>query len=96
MSDATFTFRVDKTLKSQFGKAAKARDRTGAQLLRDFMRSYVSERQEASEDDGWLRQQVKLGRDAANAGEVISAKEVEAEAAAWRRATKRKLAGARQ
>ena len=36
MSDATFTFRVDESLKDEFSSAAKARDRTGAQLLRDF------------------------------------------------------------
>ena len=41
MSDATFTFRVDEGLKAEFANAAKIRDRTGAQLLRDFMRSYV-------------------------------------------------------
>ena len=38
MSEATFTFRVDQTLKNAFSTAAKAHDRTGAQLLRDFMR----------------------------------------------------------
>jgi hypothetical protein len=37
MSDATFTFRVDEALRSEFAQAAKARDRTGAQLLRGFM-----------------------------------------------------------
>ncbi|MBW7902583.1 MAG: hypothetical protein H3C26_13970 [Rhodocyclaceae bacterium] len=30
MSEATFTFRVDETLKNDFATAAKARDRTGA------------------------------------------------------------------
>jgi len=40
MSEATFTFRVDESLKSQFTTAAKDRDRTGAQLLRDFMRDF--------------------------------------------------------
>ena len=38
---ATFTFRVDENLKTEFATAAKSRDRTGAQLLRDFMREYV-------------------------------------------------------
>ena len=41
MSEATFTFRVDEALKNDFTSAAKARDRTGAQLLRDFMREFV-------------------------------------------------------
>ena len=42
MSDATFTFRVDESLKKTFASAAKSHDRTGAQLLRDFMRDYVA------------------------------------------------------
>jgi len=47
MSEATFTFRVDETLKNEFATAAKARDRTGAQLLRDFMREFVRQQQSA-------------------------------------------------
>src|SRR5690606_12584350 len=58
MSDATFTFRVDEELKSRFAEAAKARDRTGAQLLRDFMRDFVA-RQEAAQYDTWFREQVQ-------------------------------------
>jgi len=48
MSEATFTFRVDETLKNEFATAAKARDRTGAQLLRDFMREFVRQQQDAA------------------------------------------------
>ncbi len=59
MSEATFTFRVDETLKSEFASAAKARDRTGAQLLRDFMRDFVRQQQEATEHDTWFRRQVQ-------------------------------------
>jgi len=61
MSEATFTFRVDDALKSEFAQAAKARDRTGAQLLRDFMRDFVRQQQEAAEHDVWLRRQVQMG-----------------------------------
>ncbi|WP_416137206.1 CopG family ribbon-helix-helix protein [Halomonas sp. HK25] len=93
MSDATFTFRVDDALKAEFSQAAKAMDRTGAQLLRDFMRDFVRQQQEAAEHDAWFRRQVQVGLDSANAGDVISADEVEAEAAAWRAATQRKLTG---
>ena len=91
MSDATFTVRVDERLKTEFSTAAKSRDRTGAQLLRDFMREYVRE-QEAAEHDEWFRQQVQVGLDSANAGDVIPAAEVEAEAEAWRAETRRKMA----
>lgn len=92
MSEATFTFRVDEELKNSFSSAAKARDRTGAQLLRDFMRDFVRQQQEVAEHDAWFRSQVQAGLDAANAGELIAAEEVEAEAATWRAETRRKLA----
>jgi predicted transcriptional regulator len=93
MSEATFTFRVDEGLKDQFSTAAKSRDRTGAQLLRDFMRDFVKQQQEASEHDVWFRREVQIGIDAADAGAVVSAEEVEAEAQAWRAETRRKMAG---
>jgi len=93
MADATFTFRVNDELKAQFTNAAKARDRTGAQLLRDFMRDYVKRQEETSEDDAWFRRQVQIGIDQANAGRLIPAEEVEAEFAARRTATRQKLAG---
>jgi len=95
MSEATFTFRVDETLKEQFTGAAKARDRTGAQLLRDFMRDFVRQQQEAAEHDTWFRRQVQVGLDEANAGDLVSADEVEAEAVIWREETRRKLGPAK-
>lgn len=92
MSEATFTFRVDEALKSDFTSAARARDRTGAQLLRDFMRSFVQQQTQAAEHDAWFREQVQIGIDAAKAGEVLSTDEVDAEAQAWRTETRRKMA----
>lgn len=94
MSEATFTFRVDEELKDEFSIAAKSRDRTSAQLLRDFMRDFVKQQQEATEYDSWFRREVQIGLDAANAGDVVSAEEVEAEAIAWRAETRRKMASA--
>ncbi len=94
MSEATFTFRVEKQLKNEFSLAAKSRDRSGAQLLRDFMRDFIRQQQEAAEHDAWFRRQVQAGLDAANTGDVISAEVVEAEAAAWRAKTRRKMADA--
>lgn len=93
MTEATFTFRVDENLKADFSKAAKDKDRSGAQLLRDFMRDFVRQQREAVEHDAWFRREVQAGIDAANAGDVIPADEVEAEAAAWRAETRRKLSG---
>ncbi len=91
MNEATFTFRVDEALKNEFATAAKARDRTGAQLLRDFMRDFVRQQQEATEHDAWFRRQVKIGLDSANTGNLVSAEEVEAEFTARRAATRRRL-----
>ena len=91
MSDATFTFRVDESLKAEFSSAAKARDRTGAQLLRDFMRDFVKQQQESAEHDAWFRRQVQVGLDSANAGRLVAAEDVEAEFAARRDETRRKL-----
>ena len=91
MSEATFTFRVDEALKAEFSSAAKSRDRNAAQLLRDFMRDFVRQQQEVSEHDAWFRRQVQIGLDAANAGQLIPAEEVEAQFAAKRAATRRRL-----
>jgi len=94
MNEATFTFRVDETLKNQFATAAKSRDRTSAQLMRDFMRDFVRQQQEAAAHDAWFRLQIQTGLDAANTGDVVSAEEVEDEAMAWRAKIQRKLTGA--
>ena len=91
MSEATFTFRVDEALKSEFFSAAKNRDRKAAQLLRDFMRDFVRQQREAAEHDAWLRRQVQIGVDSANAGHLIPASEVEAKFAARRSETRRRL-----
>lgn len=91
ISETTFTFRVDEALKSEFSTAAKNRDRNAAQLLRDFMRDFVRQQQEAAEHDAWFRRQVQIGLDSANAGNLIPAAEVEAKFAAKRAATRRRL-----
>src|SRR6185312_361807 len=57
MAETTFTFRVDDVLKAAFTEAAKAHDRPGSQLLRDFMREYV----EKAEHNAWFRAEVEQG-----------------------------------
>ena len=91
MNESTFTFRVDDALKSQFVQAAKSRDRSGAQLLRDFMREFVQQQEEAAEHDAWFRRQVQIGINSANAGNLVSAAEVEAKFAARRASTRRRI-----
>ena len=90
MTEATFTFRVDEALKTEFAAAAKSNDRTGAQLLRDFMRDFVSSQQTAAKHDAWFRQQVQTGLDSANAGRLLTNDTVEAEFSTRRTTTRRK------
>ena len=92
MSDATFTFRVDEALKAEFANAAKAHDRTGAQLLRDFMRSYVAQQEEAQQYDTWLAKKVEQSRMSVEAGNLTPASDVEARFAARRAATRARMA----
>ena len=80
MSEATFTFRVDDTLKSAFSDVAKQQDRTSAQLLRDFMRDYVRKNQEDAEYDTWFRRKVEAGERAYREGRFISQEEAVAKA----------------
>jgi predicted transcriptional regulator len=91
MGEATFTFRVDDALKAEFSTAAKTRDRSAAQLLRDYMREFVQLQQESSAHDPWFRQQVEIGLASANAGRLIPAQEVEDRFAAKRAATRQRL-----
>lgn len=76
MSEATFTFRVEESLKQDFSSFAKTIDRSGAQLLRDFMRDFVKQQQEAASYDAWFQKQVQIGLDEANAGQLIPHEEV--------------------
>ncbi len=91
MNESTITFRVEEALKNEFAIAAKARDRTDAQLSRDFMRDFVRQQQEAAEHDAWFRQRVQAGLDSANAGHLVPSDEVEQKFAARRAATRRQL-----
>lgn len=77
MSNVTFTFRVDEGLKAEFANAAKSKDRTGAQLLRDFMRDYVAQQDSNSKYEEWLTQKVEKSRAAANDGNLFPATQVE-------------------
>ena len=79
MSEATFTFRVEESLKQDFSSFAKTMDRSGAQLLRDFMRDFVKQQQEAASYDVWFQKQVQIGLDGANAGKLIPHEEVKSQ-----------------
>jgi predicted transcriptional regulator len=91
MGEATFTFQVDEALKNEFAKAAKTRDRTEEQVLREFMREFVQQQHELAEHDAWFRREVQAGLDSANAGNLVPAADVEARFAARRAGTRERL-----
>ncbi len=59
MPQTTFTFRVDDDLKSAFADAAKAQDRTSAQLLRVLMRQEIGVGGTGRAHDAWFRGEVE-------------------------------------
>lgn len=89
MSETTFTFQLDENLKEEFAAAAKRANRNVDDVLCDLVREFVES--ETPAYDEWFRRQVQAGLDDANAGRVVSGEEVEAEFAARRAETLRKL-----
>jgi len=87
MNAATFSFRVDEALKTEFTTVARAHARSSAQMLRDLMREFV-QRENAAGYDAWFCRQVQAGLDSARAGRLIPAAEVEARFAAKRAKTR--------
>jgi predicted transcriptional regulator len=60
--EENFNFRVPADLKAAFKAATDATDRPAAQVLRDFMRSYVAANAEAdAAHDAWFRAGVEEG-----------------------------------
>jgi predicted transcriptional regulator len=76
MPESTFTIRVDDHLKEAFSEAARANDRTGAQLVRGFMRDYVQIAREKAEYEEWFKARVEAGLRAVQDGRVLSDDEV--------------------
>lgn len=54
------------------------------------MRDFVQQQEAEAAQDAWFRRQIQMGLDSANAGDVLSAAEVEAEA--WRAEMRSKMA----
>ncbi len=81
MSEATFTLRIDKDLKDAFTEAAKSKERTAAQLIREYMRDTVQETQRQKDYDTWFARKVAEGRSDIALGRVVDNDTVLAEAA---------------
>lgn len=93
MADTTFSFLGYEFLKEAFSTAAQERASNGPELLRDFMRHVVEQHGHGLNGGVSLVHEIQVGIDAANAGDVLSAEEVEAEAVAWRGAIRSGVVG---
>lgn len=88
MPESNFTLRVDDELKEAFVEAARQHDRTGAQLVRDFMRDYVQKARATADYEDWFRDRVEAGRADVRAGRLSDNAEVEGRFAARRAAVR--------
>jgi DNA-damage-inducible protein J len=88
MTESALTFRVDEKLKEQFFAAARKQDRAGSQVLREFMRKFVTQPADASAYDEWFRASVQAALD--DPRPAIPSSVVEKQFAKRRSAAKRK------
>lgn len=58
MTDTSFTFRVDSTLKAAFNVMAEEQDLSAAQILRRMMREAVENHNEAAAHERWQRREI--------------------------------------
>jgi hypothetical protein len=78
--ESSFNFRIDPALKAAFTQATEAEDKPAAQVLRDFMRAYVRNRERRAFEAEAGRQSIEaaeLARDP-RSDEHVSLKEFEA------------------
>lgn len=73
---------VDEDLVRRFEAVAAAKQSTGEQVLRELMLAFVGRPND--DYDAWFIEQVQIGIDAANAGQLVSNEDVEAEFATRR------------
>ncbi len=81
MPESTFTLRVDAELKEAFTEVAKMQDRSGAQLIRAFMRDVVQKAQSQENYEQWFARKVAEGRADVRLGRVLDNETVTAQAA---------------
>ncbi len=77
--------KLEPELRADFMAAVATEDRPASQVMRELMRSYISERAQACDYDNYLTLKVEAGRAAMRAGLGRSNDEVEIAFAAKRR-----------
>ena len=82
--EAVFTMKLESELRDAFVAEAAGEDRPASQVVRELMRGYIEQRQQAREYDEYLREMVERGRADKKAGRGRSNEDVEADFAARR------------
>ena len=79
--ETSFTLRIDSSLKAAFTAATEAEDKPAAQVVRDFMRSYVKHRERRTFEREARRQSLEAAKAALdpNSDEAQVMHEIEAE-----------------
>lgn len=81
--ETSFNLRIDPALKAAFTAATEAEDKPAAQVVRDFMRAYVKQRERRAFEAEARRQSLEAAKAAADptSDEYAVMREVEAELA---------------
>jgi hypothetical protein len=81
--ESSFTLRIDPALKASFSAATEAEDKPAAQVVREFMRAYVKQRERRAFEDEARRQSLEAAKAALDpdSDEAQVMREIEAELA---------------
>lgn len=82
--EAVFTMKLEPELRAAFMAEAAGEDRPASQVMRELMRVYIAERQQARDYDDHLRRKVEAGRASMQASRGRTNDEVEADFATRR------------
>ena len=77
--EAVFTMKLEPELREAFMAEAAADDRPASQIVREFMRDFVQERQKERDYDDFYRRKVEKARISIDAGVGRSDEEVRAD-----------------
>ena len=79
--EASFNLRIDPALKAAFTAATEAEDKPAAQVVRDFMRAYVTQRERRAFEQKARRESLESARAALdpNSDEAQVMREIEAD-----------------
>ncbi|PJK08710.1 antitoxin of toxin-antitoxin stability system [Lysobacteraceae bacterium NML95-0200] len=87
--EAVFTLKLESQLRAEFMAEAAREDRPASQVMRELMRAYIEQQQQARQYDAYLHDKVTQARRSLRAGRGRSHDAVEAAMAARQQAQKR-------